>query len=226
MKKTLIALIALGGAACGADTFESTKVATVALTLNVDQLATISDVNFDGASEAYNFFSFVGTWAGVEGTGKLGLVSNGSSTTDKTGIYGSYVRGTSSGKSVDTGLGSIFTSSTDWSNIVAVSLVYSFTTPDSGATTVNTALTIGYKDETVPVTYGETKSNIVFSGVSGFAATGLEVNDVFVKDYEVSSVYSNLDTVKAMSVDLIPEPTTATLSLLALAGLAARRRRR
>ncbi len=36
----------------------------------------------------------------------------------------------------------------------------------------------------------------------------------------------NADIVYAVNTEMIPEPATATLSLLALAGLAARRRRR
>ena len=225
MKKTLITLLALGGLACGADSFTSTKTATIALTFNVDALESISDVNFTGnGSTKPNFFMFTGSWAN-DVAGQLGLANNGSSGSDTTGVWSSWVKGDSSGQATDTGLGAIFTSSTNWDNIGAVSLVYSFSTPETGATTVNTAITIAYLDGTAASTAGETKSNIVFNGVSGFAATGIEVNETFVKNYEVSSVYTTLNDAKVMSVALIPEPTTATLSLLALAGLAARRRR-
>ncbi|MBR3902061.1 MAG: PEP-CTERM sorting domain-containing protein [Akkermansia sp.] len=167
---------------------------------------------------------FTGSWANNE-AGQLGLANNGSSSSDTTGVWSSWVKGNSSSQATDTGLGAIFTSSTNWDNIGAVSLVYSFSTPETGATTVNTAITIAYLDGTAATTTGETKSNIVFSGVSGFAATGIEVNETYVKNYEVSSIYTTLNDAKAMSAALVPEPTTATLSLLALAGLAARRRR-
>ena len=225
MKKTLITLLALGGLACGADSFATTKTATIALTFNVDALESISDVNFTGnGSTKPNFFMFTGSWANNE-AGQLGLANNGSSSSDTTGVWSSWVKGNSSSQATDTGLGAIFTSSTNWDNIGAVSLVYSFSTPETGATTVNTAITIAYLDGTAATTTGETKSNIVFSGVSGFAATGIEVNETYVKNYEVSSIYTTLNDAKAMSAALVPEPTTATLSLLALAGLAARRRR-
>ncbi len=226
MKKTIIALLALSGIAMGAEeTFDAaTKTATIALTLDVDALKSISDVSFDGATETPNFFMFNGSWQGGD-VGSLGIANNGSSTTDTTGLYGSWVKGSSSGQATETGLGSIFTSSTAWEDIDAVSLVYSYSTPTSGATTTNLALSIKYEDGTVDI-YGDTKSNVVFSGVSGFAATSVTINDDYVSTYEVSTNFTSLNDVKSMSAALVPEPTTATLSLLALAGLAARRRRR
>ena len=232
MKKTIIALLALGGIAMGAEeTFDAaTKTATIALTFDVAALEAISDVNFTGYTASKpNFFMFTGTWG--DGTsGSLGLANNGSSSSDTTGMYSSWVKDSSSGQSTDCGLGSVFTSSTNWDAIDAVSLVYSYSTPDSGATTTNVALSIGFTDGTVE-TYDGTKANIVFGGTSGFASTGITINDTYVTSYEVDTTFTSLDDAKTKSVALlpstsVPEPTTATLSLLALAGLAARRRRK
>ncbi len=228
MKKTIIALLALGGIAMGAEeTFDAaTKTATIALTFDVAALEAISDVNFngDGATKP-NFFMFTGTWGSGE-SGSLGLANNGSSGNDTTGMWSSWVKGASSGQSTDCGVGSVFTSATNWDTIDVVSLVYSYSTPNSGATTTNVALSIGYTDGTV-ATYGDTKSNIVFSNISGFASTGVTINDTYVVSYEVDTTYTTLDNAKLKSAALaVPEPTTATLSLLALAGLAARRRRK
>ena len=209
----------------------ATKTATIAITFDVDALRAISDVNFTGTNETKpDYFMFTGFWAGNT-TGSLGLANNGSSTSDTTGVWSSWVKGTSKANNTDAGLGSVFTSATNWENIDSVALVYSYSTPETGATTTNVALSIGYTDGSEITTYGNTKSNIVFNGISGFAATGVTINDTYVTSYDVSNVYSDLDTAKTMSAALIssqaiPEPTTATLSLLALAGLAARRRRK
>ena len=228
MKKTIIALLAASACAMGStESFDSaTKTATIALTFDVSALESISDVNFMGDDATRpNFFMFEGTWAG-NASGSLGLANNGSSDADVTGVYSSWVKGASSGKSTDCGLGSVFSAATDWDAINAVSLVYSYSTPESGATTTNVALSIAYTDGSV-ATFGDTKANIVFSGVSGFASTGVTINDSYVVSYTVDTTYTSLENAKLKSAALaVPEPTTATLSLLALAGLAARRRRK
>lgn len=227
MKKTLLTLLAFGSCAMGAtETFDATKTSTIALTFDVAALEAISDVSFLGnAATKPNFFMYNGTW-GTGETGALGIANNGSSTSDTTGMWSSWVKGGGSGQATDTGLGSIFTSSTEWALIDAITLVYSYNTPAEGATTINLAVSIGYTDGTI-TTFGDTKSNIVFSGASGFSATGLTTNDTYVASYEFSSDYTSLEDAKKMSAALaIPEPTTATRSLLALAGLAARRRRK
>lgn len=89
MKKTIIALLALGGIAMGAEeTFDaSTKTATIALTFDVAALEAISDVNFNGdAPTKPNFFMFTGTWGSGE-NGSIGLANNGSS-----GMWSSWVK--------------------------------------------------------------------------------------------------------------------------------------
>lgn len=227
MKKTLIVLFSACTCAMGAtETFDSaTKTATISLTLDVAALEAISDVNFTGQDDTKpNFFMFNGSWAENQ-AGALGLANNGSSTSDTTGLFGSWVKGSTSGKATDTGLGNIFTTSTNWTLIDTISLVYSYSTPEEGATTTNIALSIRYTDGAV-TTYGENKSNIVFNGISGFAATGVTINDSYAVSYQVDTTFLSLAEVKAKSESMVPEPTTATLSLLALAGLAARRRRK
>ncbi len=168
---------------------------------------------------------FTGTWGSGE-NGSIGLANNGSSTSDTTGMWSSWVKASESGKATDCGVGSVFTSATNWDAIDVVSLVYSYSTPNSGATTTNVALSIGYTDGTVAA-YGDTKANIVFNGSSGFASTGVIINDTYVASYEVDTTYTTLANAKLKGAALaVPEPTAATLSLLALAGLAARRRHR
>ncbi len=225
------------------ETFEKTYIsATVSITLNVDKLKDISDVSFGGAGEAYDFFTLNGTWEDGK-VGSIGVANNGSSTQDKTGFYSSYVYGykdngdPNGGRGVGLGLADVFTSSTDWSNIESVTLSYTYDSSLTGNVTLagaeegktfdgtqtSATLVISYKDGSNPLVKTSTQTNMYFSikdgqvpvdTVSVFQTTGITVNDTYVSSYE----FTGLKT--------IPEPTTATLSLLALAGLAARRRRR
>ncbi len=229
MKKTIITLLATCACAMGAtETFDpAVKSGTIAIALDIEELAKISDVSFDGGSEVYQFFAFNGTWHdGNEGY--IGLVNNGSSTSDNTGLYCTWKYDAQSKTNHDIGLGGIFTSSTNWDNIDAITLVYSYNTPDSGATTTNIALSISYLDGSEIGTFSATKSDLKFGGTSGFAAKSLTINDTYADSYTFENNFISLDDAKALSVSMlsVPEPTTATLSLLALAGLAARRRRK
>ena len=232
MKKyiTIAALLAAGSALVNAEeSFDATKSATITLLFNVSALESISDVNFgDDATKKPDFFMFGGNWGSGE-AGSLGLANNGSSTSDTSGFWSSWVKGSGSGKSTDTGLGSIFTASTDWDTISAVALAYSFSTPDSGASTVTVAVSV--KDTNGNITeYGDTKSNIVFSGVSGFSATSLTVDDTYVDsfNYLTGESFTSVDAAKSVATSLVPEPSAFGLiaGVGALALVASRRRRR
>lgn len=231
MKKyiTIAALLAAGSAFANAEeTFAATKSATITLLFNVSALKDISDVSFDGASETADFFLFGGKWAN-DVDGKLGLANNGNSASDTSGVYSSWVKGSSFAKNTATGLGSIFTSSTNWALISAIALAYSFSTPDSGASTVTVAVLV--KDISGTITeYGDTKSNIVFNGSSGFSATSLTVNETYVSrfDYATGESFSSVTDAKLAATSFIPEPSAFGLlaGLGALALVASRRRRR
>ena len=86
-------------------------------------------------------------------------------------------------------------------------------------TKIDTAVTITLGDASVTATlnnYSGTINNIALGGITG----GGDRVPVLVSELKMSSVTVN------PSAPAVPEPTTATLSLLALAGLAARRRRK
>ena len=108
---------------------------------------------------------------------------------------------------------------------------------------------IGGKDYVIlTLRYDDLGASNATKGVSLFTSTSeiYEYWDQGSSSYdEVTSIYINTDLVKAVTImtgeindatakagvtnlatAMVPEPTTATLSLLALAGLAARRRRR
>ena len=85
------------------------------------------------------------------------------------------------------------------------------------------AYTLG-TDGTLSQAYSHNVNNVRWVGAN---VTGASINttyfdsvDVYIGDWTTEGVKEQLKTM------LIPEPTTATLSLLALAGLAARRRRK
>ncbi len=231
---TIATLIAAGTALANADTktFGATRNASVVILFNVTSLRSISATEFSGATETYDFLKFTGTWSDAS-TGHIGLANNGSSSTHKTGLWGSWSKGSSSAKNTPIGLGEIFTSSTTWGNISAVSAACSFSTPtaETGATTMNVALAIKYADGTASSIFSGSSSAFVFSGKSGFSATGLEWNNTYVSSlvsFDDGFAFASTDAAAAAALAAIPEPSAfgllAGAGALALVG--ARRRRR
>ncbi len=199
--------------------------ATVALTLNVNGIKNISGANFGGANDALVIFAFTGTWGDTSSSaGELGVCVNGSSGGQTSGVYTYGKKGSSVSKNVSTGLNTLFTSTTDWNTIDSLSLVCSMVTNDSGQVSITTAFSIRNTDGTI-LTYGGSSARIHWGTTDGFTASGVTFNSDLVKTSTTYTGALSLDAAKALSVQLIPEPTSATLSLLALAGLAARRRR-
>ena len=236
MKKTLITLMAMASCATAAEySFadlenhpDSYNAVTVCLTLNVEGLQAISESNFTGLTETKpNVFMLTGTW-GDNAEGSIGLVHNGSSTGSKNcSFYSSWTKGSGSGNNTATNLPTIFNNSTAWDSITDVATVYSFDTTDSSVAKgiVNTGISVRYNDGTIS-TFGGHTENIVFSGVYNFNATGITLNDSLVDSWYIQSGATTQAGAEYYSSIMIPEPATATLSLLALAGLAALRRRK
>ena len=81
-----------------------------------------------------------------------------------------------------------------------------------------------FMDDNKILEYSGTSSDYSFSNCLDI--NSIEINEDFVqKAYVFDSLVGAAD-IRAMHMALVPEPTTATLSLLALAGLCARRRRK
>jgi len=107
----------------------------------------------------------------------------------------------------------------------------------TGSITLSNALTLGsnlsLSDDMITM-LGSSNSLTLFTGVTGITGWESEgmvaASDVFSNaEFAENGIYdSHVVSYKGgvVSIHSIPEPTTATLSLLALAGLAARRRRR
>ena len=251
MKKTLITLLALGGLAVGAApepiwTAETNLTSysisgldsfTIAVTLNVETLKAESGANFNGPAK---IIDLSGVWnvSGLEGT--LDINVNGSST-GKTSTL--YIGGT-------TGLGeyksnyalngisgsTIFNSSTIWENITGAALVF-VKDGSSDNDAVRAYFSLKYADGTT-TTYEGANTGIKFTidhdgdeNTDKVADKHLNVSTIsfensFATEAWVYGSALSANDARTIAAALAPEPTTATLSLLALAGLAARRRRK
>lgn len=232
MKRTLIAIFALGSMASAAD-FELNDLTagTVVVNLNPTLMKDIAGNGFGGAGDAITFAKFTGTWQNND-TASLGIANNGSSTSHVTGLYNAWTKGTSTALNQDfknNSLSSIFNSDTNWENIKDIAIAYSWDS-SSSITGTNIYSSISYitKDNTVTTASGSLINQMKFDSVSyKLTATSLVIDDTYVTNSSYTNTANNLAGVTALSKGaLVPEPATATLSLLALAGLCARRRRK
>ena len=240
MKKTLIALMAASSMAMAVSIEEaaiSTKGNTgydtlsgnftVALTLDVAELRTLLE---KGQAPAWGTdivnYSCNGTATGVTVNGGS---SNG--TINTSGLYARWGNGTAwnnvqwQGNSTNLSDLNGDAEGTGWDDVAAAGLVYSF-----GATS-GTAVAftlIGNDGSAIVDSYAV--ASTLKSGSAG--ASALSFDDSVLSSYYYNSYMGGNETsLKALASTVattapIPEPTTATLSLLALAGLAARRRRK
>ena len=239
MKKTLIALMAASSMAM-AVTLEDAAITkagntgfdtlgnnfTVALTLDVTELRTLLE---QGQAPAWgtDIVSYLcnGTWTGVTVNG----ASNGSQI-NTSGLYARWGTGAHWNDvqwQGDTNLSDLNgdAAGTGWDDVASAGLVYSFGV--TSGTTVAFTL-IGHDGSAIVDSY--VIAGTLKSGSAGAAA--LTFDDSVTGSYYFDSYKGGSEAdMKALANSVattapIPEPTTATLSLLALAGLAARRRRK
>lgn len=234
MKKTLITLLALAGVASAIDFSGSiTEITSTDKTITVTGAV---DGNFIGHTVLTLDVSAIKTYLTTPAASLTNLVSlkvNDGSSNVGLSLYNSdFVAHDSTlvGNLTDSltitsptgvstsleGLGSIFT--TDVTDAV---LTYSHSGDGSVA-----YLTVMKTDGTL-LNYADKRGGFRSTGVNRHIETfTFNENYILAADaYVVDSVISAADAFALNSEKLIPEPTTATLSLLALAGLAARRRR-
>ena len=240
MKKTLIALLIAGSCAMGITLEDAAKTGTGNLTLDeatgaitavavVDvaklqplmahdaELAKYTLINFDGTSDiglqtnygSYNHDSNDGTPNVINTSGLWGCWNGANA----------YTFGSNSG----------FESASFWEGGVtaAVTLTYEYSKGTSGTFTLldaegNVLQSVGGEYNTTLRGQGLTYSSVVFD--SNIVTNTYVFNQVVTAE-EAKSLGKAAATA-ALQSGAVPEPTTATLSLLALAGLAARRRRK
>lgn len=245
MKKTLIALMATSGMAMAVTLDDATFSQagntgyntqsgnfTVALTLDVAELRTLLEKNQTITSWGTDIICYA-----CNGS-QTGVTVNGGSQNNKINTSSLYARwGTDIAWNPNGGTDVVWNGSTNlsdlngnaagtgWDDVAFAGLVYSF--GSTSGTTVSFTL-IGKDGNTIVdsiVTAGGLKS-------SGAGAAALTFDDSVVSSYYFNEYKgASTDDMKnlaqlAATTAPIPEPTTATLSLLALAGLAARRRRK
>ena len=239
MKKTLITLLAAASCAMGVTLEDADFVMggntgydtlgnnfTVALTLDVTELQTLLEKG-QPAAWGTDIVSYV-----CNGT-QTGVTVNGGSNGGNINTSGLYARwgGTTNWNNV-TWQGADNLSDlngdaegTGWDNIASAGLVYSF----GAASGTSVAFTLIDTNGNAII-----DSYVTASGLkSGSAvAAALSFGDAVSSSYYFNNYMGGSEAdMKALSnaaavAAPIPEPATATLSLLALAGLAARRRRK
>lgn len=206
---------------------------TVAITLDADELRTLLE---KGQTTAWgtNIVNYV-----CNGT-NTGVTVNGGSSSGKvntSGLFARWGNDAAWGTTQDASSDVIWSGSqnlsdlngdaegTGWDNVAAAGLVYSF-----GATSGTSVAFTLIDTEGNAIVSSHVTANTLKSSSAGVAALTFDdsvVSTYYFKEY----MGGNADNMKtlaqlAATADPVPEPTTATLSLLALAGLAARRRRR
>ncbi len=225
MKKTLIALVALAGGAMGA---EGTVTDAAELTWTALTLTTPADNQLTSSNSALD-------WS--EETGNLTESWALSFTLDPSRAANAYLFGTVKGSSgadgytlSTTSAGAIALNQNKSNNVLTVG---SYTADDSAVAI--TLQFVKYIDENGTdlsgefiLTVGEASATYTVENFDNTVLYKGSNNNVWTnggaeKLYNISVATAGCVTV---AQEIVPEPATATLSLLALAGLAARRRRK
>ena len=196
---------------------------TVALTLDVDALRTLLE---EGQTKSWgtNIINYVAN--GVNTGVTLNGGSNAQNKITSSGLYARWGTDTAWNPANENDIrwdGGTDLASLNWDSIEYAGLVYSF--DKSAGTTV--AFTL-INDEGTAIVDSCVNASGLTSASAGAAA--LTFDSSVLSSYYFNELKGEAD-MKALAglaakAAPLPEPTTATLSLLALAGLAARRRRK
>lgn len=236
MKKTLIALFALASVAVATDEAVVWTFATNG-TYNGTEGASYAGFNFTLSDEMSSRVNATVTPLGESITSRIAL-DNVTLTTrggkDVSGTYSLYVVD-STGKLMAVSGNSV----TLDTNEKATEMSYDFTTNSSYG--MNKELTLDSKYYAFLIETEYMTSNWT-TKVIGSEIAGTDVNSIQLACYNYGNntnqaewgcagsdrgvLFENYGPIASVTVHTVPEPTTATLSLLALAGLAARRRRK
>ncbi len=202
--------------------FSTLTTGTSTSEANCLTLLSISSSNYSiGAGTGYSSSEGNITLSGIYATSATAGSSPLSNYISVNWNYTCYVNGVV--QESDTTLGNA-ASTIDWTNIstAALTMTYSYTT---GSDTIGTTFYLSYVDSTSGdmYTYVGYASGLRYSAHSG---TAINVDTDYASLVSYSTETASVSEAIALNTAaLVPEPATATLSLLALAGLAVRRRR-
>ena len=218
MKKTLITLIALAGVA-SADTvlfdFDEADLTATGLTT-----VTLSDLDSGiNAIISTNGTLVGGDWSDAPANNTVATPAVGSAEYDfiKSSGKGTPLTLTFSGLTagsvydITIATGVPFEGAGAWNTL----------TPSTGFTYTSATKTTS----TGPTIIESLDQQVTVKEVSTFTFTGVTANESGEIAFEIKTTGAHTPSFNSAAITLVPEPATATLSLLALAGLAARRRR-
>ena len=148
------------------------------------------------------------------------------------GLYGCWNGGKSGSTTTSTsgvgnyGVGTFDFSGLNWSKIgsIAITLSYQYANSDGNGTNFAIAL-YDTSGELVNSSYGSNTGLRTDSSLESIAFSNA-VTSAYLYNSRITGTEAQSITKSLGKYAVVPEPTTATLSLLALAGLAARRRRK
>lgn len=239
MKKTLIALLACSGLAVATDlsdyttlisdpsqgfTIDSTTF-SVAITLDVATLQSYVGLNQSAVKHELVCYA-------VTNSVMTGVTTNYSSASGKianSGLYyrwgGNYAWGhiTAESNVITAPEGVTNLTQIDWDSVAGAGLVYTFSPSASKGT--QAALTLlDSNGEVIYSAYNRSTNLTTASAQLGTLTFADAATTVYYFNSELSA--DEVKLVAAQAANPVPEPATGTLSLLALAGLCARRRRK
>ena len=204
---------------------------TVALELNVDAVKQqLTTTWIAGTANVHTILDCEGTWntsTSAEDVYYEGLNFNGSSTSKNASVYGEDSSPNGGGRAIGMNLSPslLFTESTPWDTYEKMALVLTM----NGGTTMTTTLVIT-DNKGGSYSYYGANAGVKHSGSNAFTPNG----KIYNVDTDIVNYAAVFDSAKNQTESLaiaqavlqrVPEPTTGTLSLLALAGLCIRRRK-
>ena len=243
MKKTLIALMALAGMAVGAEPEIGSLVLTNTTANDVISTA-VGTASTDWVEEVIT----------LSGNATVSILTNGTNTYTPTSLTGYAIGDTNVGNGGSYVYSVTFALTEEATSLTLSDISAGFVIQSANGNaqtnnrwaTYNWQLTSGIGENvTTLVNYATNDSWSQASGSTGtltmnLGESGVTLNagETYTLNLKITGVnnaenvvdtnggFVHIGTITANVTQIVPEPTTATLSLLALAGLAARRRRK
>ncbi len=245
MKKTLITLLALAGVAIASEpvTFNTNTTITLSNAAILGEHTTsmkweVIDSKTEAETsltnllkeETYSVLTTNNAWYCFSGEANTSVEDGDYSFTNDTHVLGKKTGGNQ---------GTLLTYTLNVSELFSSSYTADYEQTITGVTFTTTTSSLGDNYYTAFVISSDGTATCLREGVGGnslsnttLSASNLELSAddklmiLYRQGNNTKTTITGLSIAATGSAALIPEPTTATLSLLALAGLAARRRRR